>query len=786
MKKVKTKKNFIKVLSVILGAVFALTVGYTFAAEIFNFEIGNNTYSTTTYATNQQYSIINDTVNNPIPFGSGAHNYEVAIKYSFGYDFDIRIRYSLEWSGGNNNDTNNVILNYANRDGYIVDNQYIYYKDTISAGNDTLMLFTGVDFIDSSDESYIGASLTINIDEVRIYKKSDTYNESHSLYVDTEAGRAWIQYKNSSSINGAYVLIYNKRSEQNYYVSHPGLESAYYKSLSATNVVESYRWAGGNKYYGGLSAYIITGNQPITLSTSIVGTWRYLTSPSQAVSENNIKYNYSSDWIFDSYQSNGVFENRHYKYTIPRNSAVYVEFIDSIEITCRTPSNIENFNDYAVSTSFILNGNQYTDDNFNNGICETTISTAGTFSGTTNYSQPSIDVINTSTYQPGLYDITLGVVGGSQTFDTNISLTNNTANKIRVSSVTFQLKYTLSNAQHHTSSSDEFNNAENQWCRKENQIAISLSAENINNYIAPYTTINIKSSFSTSLADEIVNTYLGRYDAWVELVITNINYTTVADTVTTNSLSVEASAEQTSSGTTITYNVKNKSNEVISNVSANISLAQLEPSYDRQSTQPSDWMSSFWKYYYLNNGEYVQVQSNVWSASYQYYSLSYISRNISITNPTLYNGFVQNNNTFTSTSLSLQPNETAKIVSFNISNTDNELVLTGSANGQSAMTSTQIDIVNEGTEFAYIINNSNNSYYVRFTGTVETDVPNIENISNYNYYIGVIRPGQIVKLNMSGNTVVQFETILATDTFTSTTLSSWGTEVQSIFENYFK
>ena len=786
IKRAKTKKNFIKVLCVILGVVFALSMGYTFAAEILNFEFGSNSYSTTTYATNQQYTIINDTINNPIPFGTGAHNYEVAIEYSFGYDFDIRIKYSLEWNGGNNTDINNVILNYANRDAYIVDNEYIYYKDTISAGNGTLMLFTGVDFIDSSDESYIGASLTINIDEVRIYKEGDTYDETHSLYVDSEAGRAWLKYKNSSTIEGAYVLIYNKRSEENYYISHPGLESAYYKTVSASNVVENYRWAGGNKYYAGLSAYIITGDSPITISTSIVGTWRHISTPSQAVSENNIKYNYSSDWIFDSYQTNGVFENRHYAYVIPANSAVYVEFLESIEITCRTPSNMDNFQDYAISTAFALNGNQYTDANFVNGICETTISSAGTFADTMTYSQPNLDVINTSTYQPGLYDVTLGVVGGSQTFNTNISLTNNTSSKIRVNSVSFQLKYTLSNAQHHTEESDEFNNPENQWSRKENLMTISLSADNINNYIAPYTTVNIKSSFSASLAENIINTYLGRYDAWVELVVSSIDYTAVADTVTTTNLSVETSAEQTDSGTIITYNVKNKSNEVISNISATLGLAQLTPSYDLQTTQPSDWLSSFWKYYYLNNGEYEQVQSNVWSSSYQYYSLSYISNNITISSPTIYNGFVQSGTTYTSTTLSLLPNESAKILSFNISNTDNELVFTASASGQSVRTNTSIDIVNEGTEFAYIVNNSTNSYYVRFTGSVDTSVPNIETIDDYNYYIGIVRPGQIVKLNMSGNSIVQFETIQATDTFTSTTLESWGTQVQTIFENYFK
>ena len=129
MKRAKTRKNLMIILNLLLGLVFALSVGYTFANEMLNLLVGSDVYSTTAYATNQQYAIINDTIDNPILFSSGEHNQEVKIKYSFGYDFDIRIKYSLEWTGAQNSDTNNVILHFANRDDYIVDNEYIYYKD---------------------------------------------------------------------------------------------------------------------------------------------------------------------------------------------------------------------------------------------------------------------------------------------------------------------------------------------------------------------------------------------------------------------------------------------------------------------------------------------------------------------------------------------------------------------------------------------------------------------------------------------------------------------------------
>lgn len=792
MKRAKTKKYLIIILNLLLGLVFALSIGYTFAMEILNSEYGNDSYSTTTYATNQQYAIVNDTIDNPILFSQGFHNQEVKIKYSFGYNFDIRIKYSLEWTGGINNDTNNVILHFANRDSYIVDNEYIYYKDTIPAGNGTLSIFTGVDFIDEEDESYIGASLTINIDEVRVYKEMESYSESHPLYIDSEAGDAWLKYKNPSSIAGdAYVLLYNKRSERQYYVTHPGVESAYYKSVTDGRVISSI-WAGGNRYYAGLSAYIITGNSPVTISISASGSWQSIEDTTLSVIDNNILYNYSDDWIFEGYQVDSTFEMVHYRYSIPANSAVYIELVDSIEITCRTVSALENYSYFAVSTSLLFNNVTFTNSNFTNGMLSTDIQSAGTFSDTTPYEQQDIEVINTGKYLPGLYDVTLGMTGGSQTFNTNVSLSNNTSSKIRVTSVTFELKYTLSNGNHTVHEGDSFSNSSNLWYRQEDSMAISLSANNIgsNVYIAPYTTINICSSFSVSLANTILQRYSGRYDAWVELVVTDINYQTVSDSITTNALEVEASAVRGSSSTTVTFNVKNKSNEVISNVSAQINLAQRVPTYALQTVKPSDWESSFWTYYYLSDGQYIQVQSNPFGfdqwVSNQYYSLSYTTSNISLNNATLYNNFTLSSNRYVSSSLSLKPNESAKILSVVISNTNNELVFTMSAQGASNRVDNRIEIVNSTSQYAYISNSSTNSYYVRFTGSVDSSVPNVERIGDYNYYIGIVRPGQIIRLNMSSNTPSTLTTIVATDTYTSNTLASWGSEVQALFEDYFK
>jgi hypothetical protein len=68
-------------------------------------------------------------------------------------------------------------------------------------------------------------------------------------------------------------------------------------------------------------------------------------------------------------------------------------------------------------------------------------------------------------------------------------------------------------------------------------------------------------------------------------------------------------------------------------------------------------------------------------------------------------------------------------------------------------------LINAGSESAYIINNSvDKSYYIRFTGTYSgTDSTHFEDVTvskngetvTYNYYIGILRPGQILNVPMS-------------------------------------
>ena len=119
MKRAKTKRNLFSIFSAIIGVVFALITGVTYCVSSLTLNYGSNPNSTSAYLGNQQYVMINDTINSPIAYGEGTHNFEIAMRYSISYDFDVRLNYSLEWSNGAVAD--NVILHFANRDNVIYD-----------------------------------------------------------------------------------------------------------------------------------------------------------------------------------------------------------------------------------------------------------------------------------------------------------------------------------------------------------------------------------------------------------------------------------------------------------------------------------------------------------------------------------------------------------------------------------------------------------------------------------------------------------------------------------------
>ena len=215
MKKAKTNK-FSIFLSALLCAVFAFTVGITYAGSSMVFNYGTNPASASAYLANQQYVVVNDTLTAPVVYSVGSHATEIALEYAIDYDFDLRIKYALKWSD-QTLATTNVELLFANRDNVIVDETYIYYINYknnapagISAGEGKLSLIAGVEIIETDNDNYLGKTLTVEIQEVKIAKTGGSYATS-SLKDSGQAGSAWYAHKTSVGETDAYVVIYNYR-----------------------------------------------------------------------------------------------------------------------------------------------------------------------------------------------------------------------------------------------------------------------------------------------------------------------------------------------------------------------------------------------------------------------------------------------------------------------------------------------------------------------------------------------------------------------------------------------
>jgi hypothetical protein len=84
------------------------------------------------------------------------------------------------------------------------------------------------------------------------------------------------------------------------------------------------------------------------------------------------------------------------------------------------------------------------------------------------------------------------------------------------------------------------------------------------------------------------------------------------------------------------------------------------------------------------------------------------------------------------------------------------------------------------------VNSSAKSYYVRFTGIYAGSNSSIETSGGYNYFIGIIRPNQILTTPLSSVGTVSF--IEATSTYSNAVLSSWNAvdAVLSAYNNYFR
>ena len=800
MKLAKTRTNLTYSLLAILGVVFAFIIGVTYCASAFVLNVGSNGYSTSAFMAKQQYAVINDSETTPIPFGTGSHNYEVAIQYSYSYDIDIRIKYSLSWTDGL--DTNNVILNYSNRDNFIVDDTYIFVRDTLTAGSGKLTIFTGVDFTDSTDLAYIGAYLTINIEEVKIYKAQDTYSSSHPLVngidMDTyPSARAWITYKQGNNSSNAYVIAYNRLYANNG-AQHPINAGAYYRGNN------SYRWLGGNQFYAGVGVYIVTGSSPIKLTARVSARWVSSNGVQTGqIYENNIMLNYSDGWVKDSGQSNEIFPTYYYNKVIPAHSAVYIEIVDNLEITTRGSNNDRTVYQNREAIIYTLNLNNV--DNTSSTLSSSGITTFEIASSTSNlvssvstqYSQEDYDIINSTDYVALMYNY--NQTAAQQVYEVNISVTNNTANTLRINSRSFSLGYYLSNGNNSTDVANIFDPSQTiGWYRDEsvaNSNYVSVQAS-LDSYLPPYSTTNISTYFTVTAGfqtDVIANAY-GNYDCYI-YIIPNITVVTSSDTIA--QADIEFGIEENSN--TGVFYLKNNTSSLLDISSTTLQLQKINYEFTPLQSFPSTWNNDYWQYYVYDSdsGIYVRNITDDQSAgAMSFYQLTINSESVSLNSAVTYNGFSRAGNTFSNSNLKLKPGESIKVASIELSSTITNgyvryaLQYLNSALpsvNSTASANNSIDILFEGNLNAYIFNNTDTNYFVRYTGTSETN-NNVVTDNGWNYYIGIVRAGQITKIPMTNvNGKIAVEYIEVPSVYTSSTLSSWTNSqtVLSAYERYF-
>ena len=794
----KNKSNLIKIICVIIGAVFAFTTSIVYGAFSWKRE-HNSGYATGAFLPNQTYQIINDTLPNGILYSDGVKEYEVALQYSYDYAFNFYVEYELKWSNGL--DASNVILNFSNRNAWIVDNSRIYYRDTVAAGTGKLPIIVGVDFVDNYNSNYYGAKLTINIKKVEIAKTNESLDQTGI------AGAAYAQYQArklaSYSTANAYAVVYNPTNKGSYQPKAPVGKTAFETktSTSGSSSVTTTSKLFGNKNYVGLGAYVITGSSPINLVAKVIGSWVVdtgkTTDPSSAnINTNTIKYNYSSGWIGESYDVGTIVQEiRTFQYTIPAHTAMYIDIIDSVEMITRGMLAAANYTDFHIETDLLLNSD--TQLNFENGLATSTITTK-TLSGTsysTNLPTQDYSVVNSSKYDAALYNVT---TGGAQTYKTQIKVINNTASKMSVSA-SYTLKAYISNgnstadyqpAAGSTTPKDgnpfEFDD-ESHWDRDEYSYtsSITVGAHNASQVIAPYSAMTICTSFTVpnDMVAKLVAAkaaYSGK-DVWIELVPT-------ITTATSTAADTQLVLETVVSGTTAKLYAKNVSSNALTSLSLNLKYSrystQANMTSTTLSTEPANWKKEYWKYYVSNSGSYKQVNevnnptsNSDGSTSIKTASMPTFAAGTYYTN----SGWIGANAYTTTSSAIVNPGEKVLLGSLTITASQtydfSDYTLTGSV-----ATASDVNLVNETTGSAFIKNNSTTkSYYIRFSSSAsftDTTKSNFFQDGSFWYLYGLIRPGQVIPINITAvDSQISIEAVEDTTGSLPTQISTWPTAV---------
>lgn len=201
--------NYI-LITILVGMVFAVNIGWTFASTDYEALLISGTTSQAEDDTSWNYLndivVNNSTTEIPIPYSLGTTAREISFDYGFTDTMDIAVVYSLSYTDGT--PVTNVKLNIVDREDYILDvptvisqtgvTQYndqtergtMYYLKTLS-GSGTKVLFSGVTFFGGNNQvsSYKAENA------ITIYKTSYTAGETKTAnefkYVSADVARYW-------------------------------------------------------------------------------------------------------------------------------------------------------------------------------------------------------------------------------------------------------------------------------------------------------------------------------------------------------------------------------------------------------------------------------------------------------------------------------------------------------------------------------------------------------------------------------------------------------------------
>ena len=551
-----------------------------------------------------------------------------------------------------------------------------------------------------------------------------------------------------------------------------------------------------------------------------------------------------------------MWEVRTFEFVIPANSARYIDVLDSIEITSSSKNETTiKFDTYRIVTTGIIvnagNGDvvfDYTQSADQKFIrkAELSVDTTNTITGT-EYSKKDVEIVNASIYSRGLYETKMDQT--EQSFNTNISLINNTAETKSIT-LNYQLYYYISNGNRmpvdaNGKRAEEYVH-DTTWTHAQafaENLCYGYSIADTNGrltssvvptvIVAPFSSVKLVDNYkiSSQLQSDIATTSgnnTTNYDVWTYLFVEvakngNDEMISTVNTPAVANLPIET----TINGNTVSLSVKNNTTSTIKNI--NISSFSIEEmtkvnetdqdAYTALESKPSDWVASFWKYYSREQIGGASTPTDTTDDTYRYTQLTsdplaesgdntafpentyfvrkqqtYDATILTFTiNATL---FSKNGDTITNkTTVSLQPGESIEFATATTTET-NHVIVKGYASSSSVQQASGVMLINNGTEEAYLINYTENSYYIRFSGAVDSENENFKsgsvtingNTSNHTYYIGILRPGQIVPVAMTAaGELTSADMVLASDDFNEAYLTSkkWSPAIIELFTKYF-